>query len=77
MPAPDPVAPAASNRCPWAIRYGLTLATRCFYVRDHADAGHLGKGLREFDYQRISWYRGDRREFETDRTDEYSWEVGS
>jgi hypothetical protein len=38
-------------------------------------ASHIGKGLKEFDYQRIEWFPGDRREYETDREDEFAWET--
>ena len=62
-----------SERCPWAIRFGVTLTTRCYWVIGH-DGPHEGKGLAEFAYQRVSWLRGDRREFLTERTDEHAWD---
>ena len=63
-----------ADRCPYAIKFGVTLHTRC-----HLDAGHgalhEAAGLAAFDYQRISWLTGDRREYTTDRSDERAWEV--
>lgn len=63
------------ERCPWAIKGGTTLTTRCM-LPPHLDHSleHIGRGLAEFDYQRWHWYAGDRREFRTDRTDEHAWE---
>lgn len=59
-------------RCRKAITLG-TISTRCM-----EDAGqthpHMGKGLAQFPYQRIEFFDGDRRIFETDRDDEYAWE---
>jgi hypothetical protein len=67
--------PIIDPRCPWAIRVG-TLTTRCQKRVSHAhsDPSHEGNGLSQFPYQRIQWYPGDRREFETDREDESAWE---
>jgi hypothetical protein len=36
---------------------------------------HQGKGLAEFDYQRWHWFTGDRRAYETARTDDAAWEL--
>lgn len=65
---------AAPDRCPWAIKAGTTLTTRCSKTAGH-DGKHEGKGLAEFTYQRWDWLPGDRREFETDRVDEYAWDA--
>ncbi len=77
----DPLTPAteATKRCPWAIRYGVTLTTRCFLKAGHrvdspGGYGHEGKGLKQFPYQRIEWFPEDRRAFKTDRDDAFSWE---
>ena len=78
-----PAAEAArpeTRRCRWAIRYGVTLATRCDRPAGHGTAGepgysgHEGPGLPEFPYQRIEWFAGDQRAFLTDRDDMASWE---
>ena len=61
----------SADRCPWAITFG-SLSTRC-YLGPHGGSHH-GHGLEQFPYQIIEWYRGDRREFETDREDIYAWE---
>lgn len=67
------------SRCTWAIQYGTTLATRCYkelgHVFDPNNGTHVGKGLIEFPYQEIRWFDGDRRQFLTEREDEYSWEA--
>lgn len=74
----------AVNRCRWAIRYGVTLATRCDRPAGHEEgpdgfgySSHEGHGLAEFPYQRIEWFPGDRRTFLTDRDDIASWEEPS
>lgn len=60
-------------RCRWAIKFGHTLHTRCMLQADqHRE--HTGKGLKEFPYQRITWFVGDRREYPTHRDDEFAWE---
>lgn len=74
------------NRCPVAISMGWYperstsppetrgLHTRCMLEADgHTE--HQGKGLAEFDYQRWQWFTGDRRAYETDRTDDRAWEL--
>ena len=61
------------DRCPWAIRFGVTLHTRCHLSKDH-DGAHLGKGLAEFPYQEVEWAHADRREYPTARADEHAWE---
>ena len=48
------------NRCPWAIKAGVTLTTRCTLTEGHAEAvprepQHVGRGLPAFPYQRIMW----------------------
>jgi hypothetical protein len=62
------------DRCPWAIKFGTSLTTRCQKEDGHHGEKHEGKGLQEFAYQRISWFAGDRREFKTERTDEFAWD---
>jgi hypothetical protein len=57
------------------------MATRCILPAGHGvdnpppDWWHQGKGLSKFPYQRIDWMPGDRREFESDRDDEFAWEA--
>lgn len=69
-----------SKRCPMAIKFGVTLHTRCRLDARHntfsstAMRQHEGRGLEHYPEQAIHWLPGDRREYETDRTDEYSWE---
>ena len=60
-------------RCPWAINFGGSLHTRCRWQVGH-ESYHQGNGLEQFEYQRIDWLPGDRREYETDRTEEHAWE---
>jgi hypothetical protein len=68
-----------STRCPWALRYGVTLVTRCIDGAGHlGSAGvgqHIGRGMEAYPYQRVQWWPGDRREFTTERNDRFSWEV--
>jgi len=61
------------TRCPWAITFGA-LSTRCALPAGHAQEQHEGPGLASFPYQRLSWEPGDRREYETTRTDDSAWE---
>lgn len=51
------------------------LHTRCSLNTVPAHNEHIGKGLSQFDYQRWHWFDGDRRLYETDRTDEHAWEI--
>jgi hypothetical protein len=69
------VTPPIDPRCPWAVQIGK-LATRCHKRVSHAhgDPSHEGSGLSQFPYQKIQWFPGDRREFETDREDLFAWE---
>jgi hypothetical protein len=60
------------TRCPMAVRFGVTLHTRCAYPAGHEALMHEGRGL--FPDQRITWAPGDVREYRTDRTDELAWE---
>jgi hypothetical protein len=71
-----------STRCPWALRYGVTLVTRCIDGAGHLGSsfsregdGHIGRGLEIYPFQRVRWFPGDRREFTTERNDRFSWEV--
>lgn len=61
-----------ADRCHWAIRFGVNLATRCMYKRGH-NGPHHGKGLKQYPYQRIDWYQNDSREFTTDKDHEFAW----
>lgn len=61
------------SRCPWAIKFGVKLHTRCKKPPDHID-NHVGRGLPEFEFQRIEWMAGDRREYMTERDDAHAWE---
>lgn len=60
-------------RCPWAVRFGATLASRCRLDADHGSARHEAGGLAQFPYQKVNWFRGDRREFLSDRDDVNTW----
>lgn len=62
------------DRCPWAIRYGFSLRTRCRREIHEPKEGHEGNGLEDYPYQTINWFAGDQREFLTSRTDTFSWE---
>lgn len=71
-----------TERCRWAIGFGPTLHTRCARPAGHGvdnpadtETWHEAKGLAQFPYQRIEWMPGDRREYESDRTDDHAWEV--
>jgi hypothetical protein len=50
------------------------LYTRCM-LEDDGHTEHVGKGLAQFDYQRWTWFTGDRRTYESDRSDERAWEI--
>lgn len=64
-----------SDRCPWAIRYGARLATRCFLDAGHdVRSGHRGRGVQTSPTV-ITWFTGDGREFKTSRPDAWSWET--
>lgn len=60
------------ERCPWAIKFGVGYVTRCLRPADH-EGTHEGGGLAQYPEQRVEWYRGDRREFTSDRADVHSW----
>ena len=62
-----------NERCPWAIKFGVTLHTRCQEVIGHPGS-HAGRGLEWFPYQHIEWFPGDQREYQTDRVDEHAWQ---
>ena len=53
--------------CDVKIKWGMSpdTITTCDKDPAHVSAGerHEGPGLPEFDYQRIQWFPGDRREF--------------
>lgn len=63
-----------AKRCPWAIRFGIRLHTRCDKAMGHEDQQHEGPGLSQFPAQRVAWSTGDRREYLTGRGDEHAWE---
>lgn len=82
--APETIKTTQELRCPWAIRFGVVLHTRCDKLIGHLAPGlsvatrqHRGNGLAEFPYQRISWLPGDSREYLTQRNDKYAWEEGN
>ena len=50
-------------RCPWAVRFGVILHTRCQRPAGHPGREHEGPGLAQFPYQRVSWLDGDRRAY--------------
>lgn len=60
------------DRCLYAIKFGTTLHTRCMQRKGH-NGPHNGKGLKKFEYQRITWFKGDGREYLSEREDEYAW----
>src|SRR5512143_260514 len=62
------------TRCPWAIRAGVVLNTRCTKPALPLHDEHEGPGIAEFSYQRIHWYQGDRRQYQTTRMDPSAWE---
>lgn len=66
-------------RCPWAIKYGMALATRCTkdagHEEDVNDSTHAGRGLVQYPEQTIRWLHGDTRQFTTDNEAEYSYHV--
>jgi hypothetical protein len=66
----------ADKRCPWAIRGGVLLHTRCSKDAEPAHDRHEGPGLAEFPYQRWDWLAGDRREYLTDIDEPFAWEAG-
>jgi hypothetical protein len=63
-----------TTRCRWGIKFG-TLHTRCNKAAGHESEQHIGRGLAAFPYQRIEWFAGDRREYQTDREDANAWEA--
>jgi hypothetical protein len=62
-----------STRCPWAVKFGVVLNTRCL-LEEHHNGWHEGPGLAEFPYQKVNWFTGDRREYQTGREDASAWE---
>lgn len=68
-------------RCDMAIHFGGPLHTRCGKPVSHVsmplqnDKWHQGRGLPDYPAQKITWFPGDRREFSTDREDEFAWEA--
>lgn len=64
-----------SERCPWAIRFGANLVTRCFLDVGHdGRRGHKGRGLKDSPTV-ITWHAGDGRGFESNRADHWAWQV--
>lgn len=63
-----------STRCRAAIKFGITLHTRCGRDREPTHVWHEGRGLAEFPDQSVRWCEGDQRGYLTDRTDEHAWE---
>jgi hypothetical protein len=61
------------ERCPWTIKFGVTLHTRCSLPVEHL-GNHEGRGLREFPYQKIEWLSGDRREYRSASRLPFAWE---
>lgn len=61
-------------RCPHAIHWGVKMNTRCELLADHAGNEHIGPGFPEFEYQKIHWFGGDRREFMTEVDLPNAWE---
>jgi hypothetical protein len=52
------------------------LHTRCIGDANDGHTEHEGVGLPQFArYQRFHWFTGDRRCYETDRTDEVAWDA--
>lgn len=60
-------------RCPWAIRFGFTLHTRCKLDAGH-EGWHQGRGLAQFPKQVIHWAAIDCRAYQTNRGDTHAWE---
>jgi hypothetical protein len=44
-------------------------------LEDDGHTRHIGKGLPQFDYQRWEWFTGDRRTYQTERTNNAAWEL--
>jgi hypothetical protein len=63
---------AAPPRCFMALKYGENLLTRCRLKPGH-NGPHLAKGLKKYPYQKVEWFKGDSREFLTDKEHEYAW----
>ena len=65
-----------AHRCSVAIKFGVTLHTRCNKAHDHCLRGdfmHNGPGLESVPGQIIEWWDGDRRQYVTTRQDKFSW----
>ena len=62
----------SSLRCSFAIKFGTNLYTRCLLKPAHMGP-HEGRGLEKFIYQRIKWFQGDGREFQTDKPNDWAW----
>jgi hypothetical protein len=66
------------SRCRFAItvEHAEPWSTRCYLKPGH-NGPHRGRHLPELPYQTISWYKGDEREFITDRDKVYGWRTRS
>lgn len=64
-------------RCRTALRFDVGEAhagTRCRLRPGHAGP-HEGRHLPELPYQKVRWYQGDGREFQSDRDIYYAWKM--
>lgn len=64
-------------RCRIAIKIengALVYATRCRLKPGH-NGPHVGPHLAELPYQRIKWFKGDGREFQSDRDAPSAWRI--
>jgi hypothetical protein len=63
------------QRCPWALKVGVLIHTRCHLGSGHERFRlHEGRGLESNPDQVIHWVPGSKREYQTLRTDTYAWE---
>lgn len=64
-------------RCRMGLRVqtgALAYATRCRLKPGH-NGPHEGYHLPELPYHKIRWFKGDGREFQTDRDRHFAWKV--
>ena len=61
-------------RCRWACTYKGRLTTRCLMNVETPHTDHVGMGLKQNVDERIYFFDGDPRMFETDTPETYAWE---
>lgn len=60
-------------RCPAAVHIGVRMCSRCYFLAGHSGP-HIARGAARYPAQRIQWVDGDRRQFLSERTDDYAWD---